>query len=84
MYSSNRSLFGSAFLLWQSDTESERAIQYNHNILTKDTNSYRSHNLISGGVSAGVTHHRDADGPREVADVHLCLLALRHLECFIV
>ena len=52
-------------------------------LLTKDTNSYRSHNLISGGISAGVAHHRDADGPREVANVHLCLFTLRHLECFI-
>ena len=42
--------------------------------------SYRTQDLLGGGVRAGVTHHRDADRSRQVADRHLSLLALRHLE----
>ena len=48
--------------------------------LIKIKDSHRSHDLISSGVSAGVSHHSDADRPREVTDCHLGLLTLRHLK----
>ena len=48
--------------------------------MIKIKDSHRSHDLISSGVSAGVSHNGDADCPREVTNCHLSLLTLGHLK----